>query len=112
MFYDRFIELCKMKEIKPTPLVVGMGLSSSNVSQWKKGSTPRAEVVAKLADYFGVSVEYMMGGTDEIKPDTVSDDEFRFKEYIEKLSALNPENRAIAFAQLDFLIDRQEKQDK
>lgn len=112
MFYDRFIELCRIKDIKPTPLVVGMGLSSSNVSQWKKGSTPRAEVVAKLADYFGVSVEYMMGATDEKKPDTVSDAEFRHKEIIDKLDMLNPENRAIALAQLDFLLDRQEKQDK
>lgn len=68
MFYDRFIELCNQKNIKPTPLVVGMGLSSSNVSQWKKGSTPRPEVLAKLADYFGVSVEYLLTGEQKEKP--------------------------------------------
>lgn len=62
MFYDRFIKLCNEKGIKPTPLVVGMGLSSSNVSQWKKGSTPRPEVLQRLAEYFGVSVSYLMFG--------------------------------------------------
>lgn len=71
MFYDRFIELCNEKGIRPTPLVVGMGLSSSNVSQWKKGSTPRPEVLQRLAEYFGVSVSYLMFGDDvqKEKPD-------------------------------------------
>lgn len=65
MFYDRFISLCNQKGIKPTPLVVSMGLSSSNVSQWKKGSTPRPEVIEKIADYFGVSIGYLLTGEKE-----------------------------------------------
>ena len=42
-----------------------MGLSSSNVSQWKKGSTPRPEVIEKIADYFGVSIGYLLTGEKE-----------------------------------------------
>lgn len=57
MFYDRFISLCNQKGIKPTPLVVSMGLSSSNVSQWKKGSTPRPEVIEKIADFGSIFSE-------------------------------------------------------
>ena len=79
VFYDRFIELCKAKNVKPTPLVVGMGLSSSNVSQWKKGSTPRPEVLAKLADYFEVPVAYLMGYETEKKPAIPMDDELLIK---------------------------------
>lgn len=60
MFYDRFMELCSSKGVKPTPLVLEMGLSSSNVSQWKKGSTPRPEVLKRIAEYFGVSVGYLI----------------------------------------------------
>lgn len=67
MFYDRFIFLCKKRNIKPTPLVLEMGLSSSNVSQWKKGSTPRPEVLQRIADYFQVSVEYLLSGDDNKK---------------------------------------------
>lgn len=62
VFYDKFIELCRSKGVKPTPLVLKMGLSSSNVSQWKKGSTPRPEVLQKFAEYFNVSVEYLLTG--------------------------------------------------
>ena len=65
MFYDRFIALCNQKGVKPTPLVLSMGLSSSNVSQWKKGSTPRPAVLEKLAAYFDVSVGYLMTGEKE-----------------------------------------------
>lgn len=65
MFYERFIELCKKSGVKPTPLVLSMGLSSSNVSQWKKGSTPRPEVLQELANYFGVSVSYLLGAEEK-----------------------------------------------
>lgn len=58
VFYDRFIQLCKERNIKPTPLIVELGLSSSNAAQWKKGSTPRPQVLQKIADYFGVPISY------------------------------------------------------
>lgn len=58
MFYDKFMQLCKERNVKPTPLIVELGLSSSNAAQWKKGSTPRSQVLQKIADYFGVPVSY------------------------------------------------------
>ena len=91
MFYDRFIELCNKHGVKPTPLVVGMGLSSSNVSQWKKGSTPRPEVIKRLADYFGVPVAYLAYG-EENKKDPAPTEEGGWKqETIRLLEALPPE---------------------
>lgn len=65
MFYDNFIKLCAKREIKPTPLVTSMGLSSSNVSQWRDGSIPRADVLLKLSDYLGVSMRYLLTGEEE-----------------------------------------------
>lgn len=70
MFYDNFIKLCSERNIKPTPLVTSMGLSSSNVSQWKDGSIPRADVLLKLSDYFGVSMRYLLTGEKEIPAGT------------------------------------------
>ena len=58
MFYDKFIALCRDYGVKPTPLITSLGLSSSNAAQWRKGSTPRPQVLQKIADYFGVSVSY------------------------------------------------------
>lgn len=102
MFYDRFIELCRKSGIKPTPLVMQMGLSSSNVSQWKKGSTPRPEVLKRLADYFNVSVEYLLESDQKEKPATPEGDELSDEdiEIIKLLRAASPAKRAALLALL------------
>lgn len=61
MFYDRYIELCVTSGEKPYSVAKKLGLSNSNVAQWKKGSTPRKEVLQRIAEYFNVSVAYLMG---------------------------------------------------
>lgn len=95
MFYERFIALCKENGEKPTPLVLSMGLSSSNVSQWKKGSTPRPEVLQALAEHFNVSVSYLLGA--EKKPTTYSDE---LNEIIKLFESATPELQAAALAVL------------
>ncbi len=90
MFYDTFINLCNQKGVKPTPLVVGMGLSSSNVSQWKKGSVPRPEVLKRFSDYFGVSVEYLLTGKEDKKEQPTPESELN-EELISRLISLTPE---------------------
>lgn len=42
-----------------------MGISTGNISDWKSGkSKPTAEALLKIADYFNVSVDYLLGRTD------------------------------------------------
>lgn len=67
VFYDKYIDLCKKSGVKPTPVAVSLGLSSSNVAQWKKGSTPRPSVLQKIADYFDVKVSYFFETSEEKK---------------------------------------------
>lgn len=74
VFYDRFIQLCKERNIKPTPLIVELGLSSSNAAQWKKGSTPRPQVLQRIADYFDVPVAYFYETEQKEKTPTESDE--------------------------------------
>lgn len=101
-FYERFIELCREKNIKPTPLVLSMGLSSSNVSQWKKGSLPRAQVLTQLANYFNVSTNYLLGETNlrnsALKNDNEIDPES--EELMRLFEKAGPETRAAALAVL------------
>lgn len=97
MFYDRFMKLCKENGVKPTPLVVSMGLSSSNVSIWKKGSTPRPAIVKKIADYFGVTTDYLLGGEQKEKPPTpkgegLNDEQL---EIMELYDALDPREQKL-----------------
>ena len=67
MYYDRFIELCKQKGDKPTPLVLKLGLSRGNLQNWQEGSTVNSDILCKVADYFDVSVDYLLGRTNNPK---------------------------------------------
>ena len=66
MFYDNFINLCTQKDVTPSAVMRAIGLNKSSATYWKKGSIPSSETLQKLADYFGVSVDYLLNGTIEI----------------------------------------------
>ncbi len=61
MFYDNFIKLCKEKGVTPSAVMRTIGLNKSSASYWKKGTTPSSDTLRKLADYFGVSMDYLSG---------------------------------------------------
>lgn len=61
MFWKRFVALCNDKGISPNGVCSELGLSNATATKWKNGSAPRATTVRKIADYFGVSVDYLLG---------------------------------------------------
>lgn len=61
MFWQRFYDLCVEKGSKPNPIAKSLGFSSSTVTQWKNGAVPSAKSVEKIAEYFGVSTDYLLG---------------------------------------------------
>lgn len=67
-FYEKFYELCK--EINKTPTGVGVELSidRSTVNYWKNNHTPKQKTLSKIADYFDVSVDYLLGKTEIRNP--------------------------------------------
>ena len=65
MFYERLKEICASKGVKITVLIDDLGMSSGNLSSWKKGNTPRASTIDKIADYLGVSSDYLLGRSDD-----------------------------------------------
>lgn len=72
MFYDVFLSLCQEKGIKPSAAAEACGINRSNVSLWKsKGYTPRGDALNSIAEYFGVSADYLLGNKKE--PVTDSD---------------------------------------
>lgn len=69
MFYDVFVELCSKKGVKPTRAALDIGLSKATPTLWKKrGYTPRGDIINKIAAYFGVSVDYLLGNEESGKP--------------------------------------------
>ena len=64
MFWEKFLELCAANNKKPTAVVVELNISRGNVTHWKAGKVPQYATLLKLADYFGVSVDYLLGKED------------------------------------------------
>lgn len=62
MFYNIYLELCKGRNLRPNTVAKKLGFSSGSVSNWKiNGYTPRSDTLQKIADYFGVSTDYLLG---------------------------------------------------
>lgn len=62
MFYEQFSDLCAQHNIKETTLARQLGIGASAPKRWKEGSTPDLVNAKKIADYFGVSLDYLMAG--------------------------------------------------
>ncbi len=59
--YEKFVVLLKQQGVKPAHVANATGLSSVLFSDWKSGkSKPKADKLKKIADYFGVPVEYFL----------------------------------------------------
>lgn len=64
MFWERFYSLCIQHDTKPIPVVKKLFIATGSVTKWKNGTIPSGETLAKIADYFHVSVDYLLGKTD------------------------------------------------
>ena len=62
MFYDYLKAACDKLGKKITPTVEECGGKSSSAAKWKKGSSPNSDIVIKLAEYLGVSTDYLLLG--------------------------------------------------
>ena len=60
-FYSRIENLRKSKGISQGALEKELGFSNGSISKWKN-SMPTPERLKKLADYFQVSVDYLVTG--------------------------------------------------
>ena len=101
-FQERFSELLSRRGIKPYRLSKEIGVSEGLISNWRSGERrPAMDNIIKLAEYFEVSADYMLGidsPTDPLREQirqslfTLSDDSLKkVLEYIRLLQSL--ENR-------------------
>lgn len=71
MFYNQVAKLCFENNIKITALARKLNLSPSAPARWKDGSFPKTETLQKIADYFDVSVDYLLNGDDHPAGNTI-----------------------------------------
>lgn len=92
MFYDNFEKLCTKIEKNPSTVAEELGFTKSMASHWKGGMIPRVSSRKKIADYFGISVEELMGTKKEPAGQGELDDDM--KEFIELAQMMTPEERS------------------
>lgn len=64
--YEIFEQLLQSFGVSAYKVAKETGVTQSTLSDWKRGrSTPKTENMKKLADYFGVSVDYLMTGKEK-----------------------------------------------
>lgn len=65
-FTERIDGLLQEKNINKTKFLSDLGYSKNAYSEWKKGITQSyMNKIDKIADYFNVSTDYLLGRTDD-----------------------------------------------
>lgn len=100
-FYNKFVELCKEKGLKPSRAGIEAGVPKQTVSNWKAGRKPSDTYIAQLADYFGVPVSYFSEEDQETEkspaPDNGTED---FARYFAMLTPEHQQQIRSAMAEL------------
>ena len=99
MFYDRFTALCENKKTSPTRAAIDMGFSNSITTKWKKtGATPDGVTLAKIAEYFGITVDELLGKEKQPADGELSDDE---KAMLDLFRRASEDSRRLALLALE-----------
>ena len=71
---ERIIALMAARGIKGIKLATELGLAKNAVSEWKSGKAkPGTEAIIKIADYFGVTTDYLLTGkTNNSRPTIIN----------------------------------------
>lgn len=85
--YEIFERLLKEKNLKGADVTRATGIASSTLTDWKKGrSKPKQDKLQKIADFLGVSFEYLTTGKEkDWQPTLTEKDEKDLDKKVENL---------------------------
>lgn len=106
MFWTNFSTLCADKNLSPNAVAMELKIPSGSITAWRNGATPRTKSLTKIANYFGVTVDYLLNAEKE-NPTSVSADgvDELDKEALSIMHQLPPEKRAAGLAMLRGLLN-------
>lgn len=119
MFAQRLRELRKRKKLTMKELGRKFNLAESTISGYENGNrTPDLEVIEKIADYFEVSTDYLLGRDGEF-PKTKeewdkADPEHkeRFKKLIEIYEKASPEGKELMIHNMEMILNLDQKKNR
>lgn len=93
MFFTNFESLCKAKGKSATAIGNELGISKTTISYWRntKGVIPKQDVLVKIANYFNVTVDYLLGTTQKENPTANSDETLMFALYGDDNKDITPD---------------------
>ena len=88
--YEIFEQLLSKHHVTPYKVAKATGVTTTTLTNWKQGKyTPKQDKLQKIADYFGVSLEYLMTGKEEVvkekAPELTARDERDIKKDLDSL---------------------------
>lgn len=115
MFLQRLISLCELRNTTISAAVKAAGGNTGSIDGWKKkGSIPRAELIASLADHLGTTTDYLLCRTDDPSPVSscfhiLNSDEERM---IDTLRRAEPPVRSAVYRMVDAALCEQTHESK
>jgi len=98
-------ELRQLKGLKQNELAIELNIPKSTYNYWENG---KIEIdfknLFKLADYFNVSIDYLLGHDYITKLASLTDDE---NELIEKYRKCNEKNKALIIGYVNGITDKE-----
>jgi transcriptional regulator with XRE-family HTH domain len=118
--YEIFAELLRKHGMTPYQVYKATGVAQSSLSDWKNGkSKPKFEKMMKIADYFGISISYLMTGKEPEQNETpalikkdereITFDDFTYA-FLDEAEELTEENKAKLLEMAKFFKQQQEKE--
>lgn len=78
VFLKNVLHLLEKASISKNKLLTDLNLGKNSFVNWeKRGTIPNGETLSKIADYFEVTVDYLLG-TEPKSSASVSDDDLKF----------------------------------
>ena len=65
MFFEQLSRACELRDTSVTAVAAKLGISKSNVTNWKNGTMPNSDVVVRLSELLDVSTDYLLLGKEE-----------------------------------------------
>ena len=85
MFSDIFKQLLQKNNVTAYQMSKDTGISESLISNWKSGrQLPKYDSLNTLADYFGVSGDFLLGRTNDSRKNIKSESSFKSPELIQQ----------------------------
>lgn len=108
MFIETLKGLMSEKKVTTNKMLTDLGLGKNSMINWtKRGTIPNGETLQKLADYFNVSVDYLIGKEKKLPISGELSEEWSL--FIQYLSKMTAEQKKFLFHLMETMIQENQE---